>query len=96
MDTTAALVIIVMAVLTRTGSHQTPVVTQPTPDRITVKIHLYDLIDLTTQRDSLDPQPRGRLIKSGHKEIHSTHPIITAKTEASTTDNRTTIKADDS
>ena len=96
MDTTAALIIIEIAVLTRTGIHQTPVATHPTPDKTTIRIHPYDLINPTTQRNSLDPQPRDRLIKSDHKEVHSTHHIIVARTEVSTTDNHTTIKADDS
>ena len=96
VDSTAAIVIIVIAVLTRTGIHQTPVVIHPTPDKITVRFHPYDLTNPTTQQDSLDPQPRGKPIKSGHKESHLAHHIIIARTEATTTDNHTTIKADDS
>ena len=90
-----AIVIIVMGVLTRTGIHQTPVPIHPTQAKITVKIHPYDLTDPTTQQDSLDPQPRDKSVKSGHKEIRLAHHIIIAKTEVTTTDNRTTIKADD-
>ena len=96
MDSIATIVVIVIAVLTRTGIHQTPVVIHPTPDKITDRFHPYDLTDPTTQRDSLDPQPRGKSIKSGHKEIHSAHHIIIFRTEATTTDNHTIIKADDS
>ena len=85
-----------MGVLAKTGIHQTPVAIHPTPAKITVRFHLYDLIDPTTQRDSLDPQPRGKSVKSGHKEIRSAHRIIITRTEVTTTDNHTTIKADDS
>ena len=85
-----------LAVLTRTGIHQTPVVIHPTPDKITVRIHPYDLTDPTTQQDSLDPLQRDKSIKLGHRGIHSAHHIIIARTEVSTTDNHTTIKADDS
>ena len=92
----AALIIIEIAVLARTGIHQTTVATHPTPDKITVRIHPYDLIDPTTQQDSLESQQRGKSIKSDHKENHSAHHIIVPRTEASTTDHRITIKADGS
>ena len=84
-----------MEVLTRTGTLQIPIPIHPTQDKITVKIHPYDLIDPTTRQDPPDPQQRDKSVKSGHKEIHSAHHIISAKTEVGTTDNHTAIKAED-
>ena len=84
-----------MEVLTRTGMHQTPIPTHLTQAKITVIIHPADLIDPTTLQDPPDLQQRDKLVKSGHKEIHSARHIITARIEVGTTDNHTAIKADD-
>ena len=87
--------IVEMEVSTRTGTLQFPIPIHPTQAKITVIIHPADLIDPTTRHAPPDPQLRDKSVKSGLRETHSAHHIITAKIEVGTTDNRTAIKEGD-